>query len=187
MNVILAKNWWSLLIRGLLALALGLIALVAQGITMSELALAFFGYAMIDGLVGLAGALRAAEAHQRWTSLLLEAAASITAAIVAVALPLEPYFGLLYVIAAWALTTGVFEIFSAVRLRKDIPGEWLMALSGAASLFLGVLMVSLPLESASTIALWAGVYGLAFGALLIGLALSLRSWALSQALSTPRP
>ncbi len=177
MRVILAKNWWSLLIRGFVAVALGLIAAIWRGISFRGLALAFFGYAMIDGLVSLAGALRAAEAHERWASLLMEATVSIAAALIALAWPPAPYFGLLYVIAAWALTTGIFEILSSIRLRKHVHGEWLMLLSAASSLIIGVLMVALPLTSASAIAVWIGAYALVFGGLLIALALRLRAWA----------
>jgi uncharacterized membrane protein HdeD (DUF308 family) len=173
---ILAKNWWSLLIRGLAALALGVVTIVHREITLFQLVLFFFGYALIDGIAALAGAIRAAEARQRWGPLLFEALADIVTAIVAIAWPGVTILGLVYIIAAWALVTGVFEILSALRLRREIPGEWLLALSGAASLVLGALMIALPLAGASAISRWLGAYALFFGALLIALGLRLRSY-----------
>src|SRR5260370_34721644 len=131
-SVILAKNWWSLVIRGLAAIALGLITLVQwetrSGITLRTLAQVFFVYTLFDGLVSIAGALRAAEAHQRWTSLLMEGLAGIATAILTIAWPRITVFSLIYIIAAWALFTGVFEIAAALRLRRYVRGEWLLAL-----------------------------------------------------------
>jgi len=66
MSVILAKNWWSLVIRGLVAISLGLITVVWPGISLGRLVLVFFVYVLIDGLLGVAGAARAAEEHERW-------------------------------------------------------------------------------------------------------------------------
>src|SRR5207244_4300331 len=84
---------------------------------------------------------------------------------------------LVYVIAAWALATGVFEIAAALRLRRYIPHEWLLAVSGVASLILGILMIAIPLAGALAIALWVGAYAFVFGVLLVGLGFRLRKWA----------
>lgn len=175
MSVILATTWWSLLIRGIAALALGILALAWREISIYQLTLLFFGYAMIHGVVNLAGAISAAEAHQRWASLLIEALAGIAAAIIAVAWPGVTEVDLIYIVAAWGLATGAPEIASAVRLRRRVRGEWMLALSGIASIVLGILMVALPLASAFDIALWLGVYALLIGALLTSLALRHRA------------
>jgi uncharacterized membrane protein HdeD (DUF308 family) len=177
-RVILAKNWWSLLIRGTAAIVLGAVAVVWRDISLGNLVLVFFGLALLDGVVGFAGAVRAAEAHERWAPLLLEAIIGISAALLAVTWPgfMTPIV-LIYIIGAWALLTGGLEIASGVLLRRHIRGEWLLALSGFASLLLCVLMASLPLASPGEIAFWLGVYAVAFGALLIALSFRLRSWA----------
>lgn len=174
MSVILAKNWWSLVIRGAAAITLGLIALTAHEVTIRTLAIAFFGYAFIDGLVALAGAVRAAEVHQRWASLLVEALTGMAIALIAIAWPSITALELIRLIAIWALATGVLEIASAVRLRRTVRGEWLLVMSGVASMVLGVIMAALPLAGATAIATWMGTYAVVFGALLIGLGLRLR-------------
>ena len=177
MPVILAKNWWSLIIRGVVAIALGLIMIAWREITLGTLVLLFIGYLMFDGLLSLAGALRAAEAHERWGPLLIEGLLGIGTGIVALAWPTITPLSLMYVIAAWALLTGVLEIVAGVGLREYIAGEWLLGLSGIASLLLGIVMIAVPLAGVPTIALWLGVYALIFGALLIGLGFRLQSWA----------
>lgn len=145
MQVILAKNWWPLVIRGLAAILLGVITVVRNAISIDELALLFFVYALFDGVVGIAGAARAGEAHSRWTNLVIEGLTGIGAAVAVITLratgavlPLES------VIAAWALATGVLEIAAARQLRNHIAGEWLLALSGTASLALGIMTIALP-------------------------------------------
>lgn len=82
---------------------------------------------------------------------------------------------LLYLIAAWALVTGALEIAAAIRLRKVIANEWMLALGGIASLAFGVLLVLFPGPGALAVVLWIGAYALVFGALLVALAFRLRS------------
>jgi uncharacterized membrane protein HdeD (DUF308 family) len=176
MRILLAKNWWSLILRGVAAISLGVITIVRPGITLGALVLLFGFYALIDGLLSFAGAVRAAEAHERWGALLIEGLAGIAAGIVTFAWPAITALSLVYVIAAWALVTGIFEIAAAVRLRKYVAGEWLLALSGVASLILGILMLSVPLAGALAIAFWVGAYAFVFGVLLIALGFRLRSW-----------
>src|SRR2546427_1657065 len=124
----------------------------------------------------MAGAVRAGKAHERWGALMLEGIAGIVVWIITIAWPAITALSLVYVVAAWALVTGVFEIMAAVRLRKHVSGEWLLALSGFASLILGILMIAVPLAGALAIALWVGAYAFVFGVLLIGLGFRLRAW-----------
>jgi uncharacterized membrane protein HdeD (DUF308 family) len=85
-------------------------------------------------------------------------------------------FVLVIVIASWAIVTGALELAAAVRLRKHITGEWLLALSGIASMLFGVLAIILPLAGALAIALYIGIYAFVFGVLLVTLGFKLRSW-----------
>jgi uncharacterized membrane protein HdeD (DUF308 family) len=85
-------------------------------------------------------------------------------------------FAFVCVIAAWAFITGAFEIAAAIRLRRHVAGEWLLALSGIASLIFGLLMVAFPLAGALAIAYTFGIYTFVFGTLLIALGLRLRTW-----------
>ncbi len=174
MLVVLETSWWSLFIRGLTALALGILTAIWRGLSLYDLTLVFFGYAMIDGVVNLAGAFTAAQSRERWGPLLFEAVAGIAAALVAVAWPGVTMLGLIYIIAAWGLTTGALEMVSAARLSRHGRGKWLLALSGAASIALGIVMIAVPLAGSSSIAFWLGAYAFVFGTLLVALAFRLR-------------
>lgn len=176
MRLALAENWWALVVRGLAAILLGIITFAWPGITLVGLVFLFAAYALVDGVVSFAGAVRAVKAHERWGALLLEGIAGIVAAAFTIAWPGITAILLVYIIAAWAIVTGIFEIAAAVRLRKHISGEWLLALSGIASVIFGVLVMFAPVAGALVIALWVGAYAFVFGILLIALGFRMRSW-----------
>jgi uncharacterized membrane protein HdeD (DUF308 family) len=180
MGLVLARNWWALLIRGIAAVLFGILAFAWPGLALAALVLLFGAYAMVDGVMGLVGALKASRANERWGALLVEGIAGIAAGTVAFFWPVITALALVYVIAAWAAVTGAFELAAAVRLRKYITGEWLLALSGIASLVLAVLLFAAPVAGALALALWAGIYAIIFGALEIALAFRLRSWLKSR-------
>jgi uncharacterized membrane protein HdeD (DUF308 family) len=176
MTFSLTINWWSVLIRGLLAILIGIVALALPGVTVTALVFLFAGYAFVDGVVSIIGAVRAVAAKERWGSLLIEGIAGIAAGVITVLWPAITALTLIYVIAAWAIVTGVLEITAAVRLRRHISGEWLLALSGVASVIFGVLVAAVPLAGALVLAVWFGAYEVVFGTLLVALGFRLRAW-----------
>jgi uncharacterized membrane protein HdeD (DUF308 family) len=176
MSFVLARNWWSLVIRGIIGVLVGIIAFTWPGVTFGALILLFAAYALIDGVVNIAGAARAAGAHERWGALLFEGIIGILAGVVTVFWPAITAFALVFVIAIWAIITGIAEIAAAVRLRKHISGEWLLGLAGVLSILFGVFIAARPLAGALVLALWFGAYAFIFGAVLIALGFRLRSW-----------
>jgi uncharacterized membrane protein HdeD (DUF308 family) len=176
MTLSLARNWWALVIRGLVAIAFGLVTLAWPGITIGALVLLFGVYSLMDGVFSLVGAIRAMRSHERWGALVFEGIAGVVAAVITVFWPAITALALVYIIAAWALVTGCMEIVAAVRLRQYISGEWLLALGGVASIIFGIVAIVVPLVGALAIALIIGIYALVFGAILIGLGFRLRSW-----------
>ena len=175
MELALARNWWSLVLRGLVGVILGIIAFSWPGITLASIVMLFGAYALVDGIVNLIGAVKAARAHERWGALILEGIVGIGAAAVTVMWPAITLFALIFLIGAWAVITGAMEIAAAIRLRNYISGEWLLLLSGILSLVFGFLVMVQPLAGALVVALWLGAYALIFGVVLIALGFRLRS------------
>ena len=116
----LARNWWALAVRGLAAVLFGILVFVWPGVSLAVLVLLFGAYAFVDGIFALVATVRAsAEARPAWP-LLVEGLAGIGAGLVTVIWPGITTLVLLYVIAAWAVITGVFEVVLialALRLR----------------------------------------------------------------------
>lgn len=177
MPLLLAEHWWSPVLRGLLAIVVGVIALALPGITVGALVILFGAYALIDGIAAFIAAFRSSRAHERWGMLLLEGLAGIATAAITVFWPPLTALVLVYLIGAWALVTGVLEVAAAIKLRQFIAGEWLLALSGIASLLFGILVLTMPLAGALAIAMLVGVYSLAFGFILVSFGIRLRSWS----------
>src|SRR5258708_14854653 len=146
MRIALATNWWSLVIRGIAGIVFGILTFVWPGITLVALVLLFAAYSLVDGVMSLIGAVRAAEAHERWGVRVLEGLVGIAAGAITVLWPAITAIALVYVIAAWAIVTGALEIGAAIRLRKVISGEWLLILGGIASVMFGFLLVIAPVK-----------------------------------------
>jgi uncharacterized membrane protein HdeD (DUF308 family) len=174
MEMALARNWWALAIRGAAAIVFGILAFVMPGLTLAVLVLLFGAYALVDGVFNLIAAFRGeVENQSRWL-LALEGVVSIAAGIVAFAYTGLTALVLLYVIATWAVITGVLEIVSAIRLRHVIHNEGWMIASGVLSVIFGLLLFAAPGAGALALVFWIGAYAIVFGALLIGLAFRLR-------------
>ena len=167
----LARNWWALALRGLAAVLFGLLTFLLPGITLATLVLLFGAYALADGIFNVIAFFKVAS-HQ-W-ALLIEGVIGIIAGVLTFAWPAITAFVLLYLIAFWAIFTGVFEIIAAIRLRKAISNEWLLLLMGVLSLLFGLLILYAPGTGALAIVLWIGAYALVFGIFLMALGFRLR-------------
>jgi uncharacterized membrane protein HdeD (DUF308 family) len=174
---VLARNWWALALRGLFAIVFGLIAWLMPGITLYALVLLFGAYSFVDGIFGVAAAVRAAEHHTRWGWLLVEGIAGILTGIIAFVVPGITALVLLYLIAAWALVTGVLELIAGFRLHGHLANEWLLLLGGAASIIFGVILIVHPGAGALALIWLIGIYAVIFGILMLWLAFRLKGHA----------
>lgn len=171
----LSRNWWMLAVRGAVAVLFGIMAFIWPGLTLWALVFLFGAYVLIDGVFALVTAFTGREDNDRWWVLLLEGLAGIAAGLVAFIWPGMTAFVLVYLIAAWAIVTGIIEIAAAIRLRKEIEGEWVLALSGLASIIFGALMVLWPGAGALAVVWLIAAYAIFFGILLIFLAFRVRN------------
>jgi uncharacterized membrane protein HdeD (DUF308 family) len=164
------------LLRGAVGVLFGLTTFLVPGLSVAALVLLFGAFALADGILEIVSAVRDRTGDAPRSAIVLRGLLGVAAGIVTLFWPGITALALLYVIAAWAIVGGVFEIAAAVRLRKVIRGEWLLALSGVVSVALGVALMSFPGPGAIALVLWIGAYALAFGAVLIVFALRLRAW-----------
>ncbi|WP_437966509.1 HdeD family acid-resistance protein [Sorangium sp. So ce260] len=169
------QNWWAPVIRGVLAVIFGALALALPRISLYMLVLLFGTYALAEGVTSIAGAVRGGDERHRWWVLLLEGVVSIAVALFTLFSPGITAVALVFWIGAWAIVRGGLEIGAAIRLRKHIEGEWLLGLAGVLSIGFGVLMLMAPGAGALALVLWIGAYALVFGVSLIALGIRLRS------------
>lgn len=172
---VIVTNWGAVLVRGILAILFGLVAVFLPLPTVAALALLFGAYAFVDGVFALAAAFRGGRAGHGW-AVALEGVLGILVGLFTFFRPLTTALFLVYLIAAWAIVTGVLEVVTAIRFRKVMTGEGWLALAGVASIVVGVLLAIAPAAGAVAIALWLGIYAIIFGIMLVVLALRLRGW-----------
>ena len=170
----LAQNWWLFLLRGILGILFGLVALIFPGPTMLSLVLLFSAYTLVDGVAGIISAVRAIRRkEERWGWLIFEGAVNIAVAILAFLWPGMTVLAFVLLVAAWAIVSGALMTAAAFRLNVS-HGRWWLVLGGLLSVGYGALLVATPLIGAIVLTWWMGAYAIAFGAALVVLSFKLR-------------
>lgn len=176
----LARNWGLIVLRGVLALAFGLLTLLRPAVSLAVLVLFFGAFALVDGIATVASAMANRRGQPRWGALLAGGLAGIAIGLMTLSWPGVTAIVLLYLIAAWAIVHGVAEIVASVRLRKVIANEWLLGLAGALTVVFGLVLFFYPGAGALAMALYIGAYAAVAGVLLIALGFRLRSWGVAH-------
>ncbi|MDT3682311.1 MAG: DUF308 domain-containing protein [Truepera sp.] len=166
-------NWWAIVLRGVVGLLFGVAALVWPALTLTVLLALFAAFALVDGAFALVAVLFG-RAEGRWWVQLVEGLISIAAGLVTLAVPGLTAVAFVLVVAAWAVLSGIFRIVMAIRLRKEIDNEWLLALGGVLSLVLGIVFFARPGVGILSMVWVLGLYALLFGLTLIVLGFRLR-------------
>lgn len=170
----LARWWWTFILRGLLAIAFGVLVFLAPGMGIAVLVGLFAAWALIDGITSLVAGFQGRANDRNWWLGVLEGLAGVAAAIIALLFPAYAATVLVLLIAAWAVVTGVIEIVAAIRLREQIRGELWLGLAGLASVLAGIGMFFFPAAGALTILWLIGSFAILFGILLSALGWRLR-------------
>jgi uncharacterized membrane protein HdeD (DUF308 family) len=171
---ILAKNWWALALRGVVAILFALTAFAMPGLTLTILVYFFAAYLLVDGIFALIAGLRAAERHERWGMLAVEGVVNIAAGVIIVMWPGLTLLYFIYLAGFWAIISGVTLLIDAFRLHRQ-HGEWLMILAGVASVVWGALVVLFPVAGILVWAWWIAAYALIFGIAMLILAFRLKA------------
>jgi uncharacterized membrane protein HdeD (DUF308 family) len=181
----LVRNWWVLALRGVLAIAFGVLVFLWPGLAWVVIVGMFAAYALLDGILAIVAAVTGHAHGGRLWGLILEGVVGIAAGVLTLAWPGVTGMILLYFIGFWAIFTGVFEIAAAIRLRKDITGEWALALAGIVSVGFGLAILFVPAAGAVAIAWLIGAYAVTFGVVMLALAFRLRSWSRGRSAAMP--
>lgn len=165
--------WWALLIRGLAAIVFGAVAMAWPTNSILALVIVYGAYVLVDGIFSII-AVFASHSGERWWQL-LSGLFSAAAGVMAFIWPGLTALALVMIIGVWSIVRGLVEIMAAIRLRKVIPNEWMLIAAGVISVLLGIVLIASPLVGALAL-IWAlGIWAIAFGLLMVGLAFKVRS------------
>jgi uncharacterized membrane protein HdeD (DUF308 family) len=175
MRQYLSQYWWVFLLRGLFGILFGVLAFILPGITLATLVLVWGIYAFADGVVALYSAVTGkTHGSDRWL-IGLQGLFGVLAGVITIFLPAVTAIGLLIAIAAWLLIIGVLQIFAAIKLRKEIEGEFWLALSGALSVLFAIYLMLRPGQGALALIFIIGTYAIIFGVMLVAFAFRIRN------------
>ena len=177
MSSLLAESWWLIVLRGVLAIVFGIIALLMPVAVMLSLAMLFAAYLFLDGVLAITAAVRAARSHERWALLLAEGILDLVMCVVAALFPLSAVLAFVLITAAWALVTGGLMLATAFRIGS---GRWWLACGGIVSIIWGALLFIAPIVGALVLTWWLGGYAIAFGVTLLVLGFRLRHHRIPQ-------
>jgi uncharacterized membrane protein HdeD (DUF308 family) len=170
----LAENWRALALRGLVALLFGLVVLFWPDLILAVLTLLFGIYALVDGGIVLVPVLKTSDRGARRWLPLAEGAVGVIAGLIALLWPGMTASGLLYVIVAWAVATGILKIATTIVLRSEVENRWLLAGTGVLSVLFGVILAALVGSDLPSLAPYIGVFAIVVGLALIVFALRTR-------------
>lgn len=172
---VVRRHWWALLVRGILAILFGIIALADPGIALLAFIYVFAAYAILDGIMAIVVSLQERSFLRAWWVLLLEGILGIIFGILAFAWPGETALVLLFLVAAWALVTGIIEIISAFVVPGSAGRRWGIGLAGLLSIIFGIILFVRPGAGLLAVLWVVGIYAIVFGVSLIIYAFQVRS------------
>lgn len=171
--------WWAVLLRGVLAVIFGVVALAWPGVTVWALVVVFGAYAIVDGISAIIRAVSSRKVESGWVWWLLGGVVSLVAGIIAFVWPEITALAAVFVIGFWAIMGGILEIAGSIRLRKlDGAAHWgLLLFAGIVELLFGLVLVFSPVSGILSIVWLVGVFALLFGILFVVSAFQVRSAA----------
>ncbi len=159
----ISQNWWLFLVRGLVAILFGALAFVSPSQAWLALVMLLGAYVLLDGLVTLVAGIEFNRFFDRAWVIILEGVTGLIAGLLTLIWPQPASQVVYFMIVAWAVMTGVFEIVAAMRIRFFIVGEWTMILAGVLSILFGILLFAFPTAGVMGMVWVIAFYAIVFG------------------------
>ena len=174
---LLSRSWKFLLLRGLAAIAFGVLTWMRPGISVLALMFVFGTYAFVDGVIAAWTGLRGRRTNEHWSVLLLVGLTGIGVGLATLLTPLHTAWVLLLLVAVWAIVRGVFEITAGIYARREIEGEWVLIMAGIVSVVFGGVLLVHPISGGIAMLWMIAAYAVVAGVLLVLLAFRVRRLA----------
>ena len=171
----LGRNWWLVLLQGVLSVVLGVLALAWPGVTLGALILLWGLFALLNGVVDVFSAIGAAGSHRSWGSHLAGGLVGILAGLAILRWPGLSALFVLYLVAIWAIMMGIVRLVGAIPAHEALPHAWLVALGGVVSVLFGIAMFAWPGVGLLTLVYLVGIYAIVYGVIPRVLAFRLHS------------
>lgn len=168
------NNWWLLVLKGVLLIVFGIIAILNPGVTFTVMLIWFSAYLIIDGVFSLVSVFRNWQTQEDKWLFVLEGVLGIVLGVLIYRSPETYALFAVLMMAFWAIFAGITRIGLAIQLRKEIEGEGWLALSGVLSILFGIIIIAQPSIGVSTLVFIIAIFALIIGTALIMLGLRVR-------------
>ena len=171
------RNWWAVVLRGLVMVVFGILALSWPDKTVTVLLRIFGIIILVYGVVMLVEALLARRGEEQssvWS--LVGAIVAITAGVLTLAWSSATSLVVLYIIAIWAIVSGVIEVIAAFSFPVRDWAVWLLAAGGLVSVVFGIALISSPGSGVVGLAWLIGLYALFIGLLHVAVGFKMRTF-----------
>ena len=190
MQSYIARSWSAWMVRGIVSILFGIVALAYPFATLTSLVLLAASFIFVDGIFAFFAMFTRRENGHFWWSSFFEALLGVAVGLALFFWPGIALLTFLYFMASWAVISGVFEIAAAIRLRKVIEREWALGLAGLTSIIFGLVIAFFPGSGLVATSWMLGGYAVVFGVLMINTSINLRREQHKDHLGgmgTPRP
>ncbi len=157
---------WAIALRGIVAVIFGLIALRSPGVAAGAFVIIFAMFAFADAILEFVAASEFGRMGLRWGWSVFAAIVSIAAGVLALAYPHVTFVVLILLVGARAIVMGILEMGAAFTWR-ELDSRWLLGVSGALSIVLGILLLVSPTRAGLALLWMIGVYAIVFGVMLL--------------------
>ena len=171
----LKRHWWVPVLRGVAAIIFGVIAFTHPLMAAATLVIFFGAWVLVDGIFRIVGAIGHRDSDPDWGFNLIIGILGVIVGLLTFHAPAITALALVIYIAAWALMVGATEIALAIKMRREIKGEWLLILLGLASIIFAGLLLWNPLAGAAALIWIVAWYAVIMGVLAIIFGFRLRS------------
>jgi uncharacterized membrane protein HdeD (DUF308 family) len=168
------------LFRGIAALLFGVLTLVWPKLSLTALVLLFGVFAIISGITAVAASLHSTR-EQGWGFLLFQGILAIVAGVIALVWPGITALAFLYLLAAWAILTGILELVAPLAYPMSVGRGFLMALTGLISIVFGIVIAAQPASGLLAVVWLIGVYAIVIGIMYVVVYFQARSLQTSMA------
>jgi uncharacterized membrane protein HdeD (DUF308 family) len=173
----LKQNWWVLVLRGIIAIAFGIVSFIWPGVTALALVFLLAAFAFVEGIFALIGAFGYGLPGGQRLLMVLLGLLGLAVGIFAVARPGVAAVTIVIWVAWWAIIAGIIQIVVAIEMRKEIENEWALIIGALLSIAFGILLLWRPLAGVITLAYLFGFFAIIFGIAMLSLGMRLRSLA----------
>ena len=160
---LMTSKWWTFALQGLAALVFGILTMIWPGTSLRVMIALFGAFAVVTGVLLVAGSFNAARQRLHWGSLLAAGILDVVVGLVTWFWPGLTAMGVLYLVVAWALVTGILYIVASIEFSDAIPHAWLMTLTGVLSIVLAVVLAVDPRDGILSLVYVVGIYAILGG------------------------